>query len=595
MELRFYLRVLQQRKWVIILTTFVTLIVIAIGTYFATPIYQSSAILRVSIAASGLTNYYELNYSERLMNTYIEIATSGPVITELVKRFNLIEPPEITAEMLPNTELIKITVEDANPQLAMDVANDLADILISQSDQFYKGSGKSQQEILKEQLSQVQAEIAQAQQEYDKLMTQTPPTQSPEDVENFLTAKQSLESKQETYELLLEQFIAADPNQQKTIGEQLDQIRIEISQAQNDYDSLKAKIPPTQTSAEIEKINNAKQNLDFKQNTYETLTNEYNTARLQDALQANLLSVVEPAVFPEKPVKPNVFLNITLGILVGLIGGLGLVFIFENLDTTLYSTDQIESLTKSPILARIPKAKKPQLNICLNGYSPFANAFQNLRAKIQLVNSQKLPKAIMIMSAEPMQGKSTVVSNLAFSLAQAGKKVVVVDADLRLPTLHKLFNVSNELGIENIHNNNTNPGLLLQESPYGGVMVLPSGSHNVDPLQLLASPEMDKLIKNLSKDFDIILFDTPAFLVGTDVAVLARKVDNIILVVRRAHANRSALQAVLKFLGDYPDQFIGVVINQAEVTKNYYYHVHKGNSKNNNHLKTSKIEKEKTA
>jgi len=594
MELIYYIRILLQRKWVIITTTFATLIAIAIGTYYATPIYQASTTLRVSIAASGLTNYYELNYSERLMNTYIEIATSGPVLKELMQHLNLGEPPEITAEMLTNTELIKITVEDTNPRQAMEAANALADILISQSDQFYSGSGKSQQEILKEQLSQVQAEVAQAQQEYDKLATQIPPTQSPENVGNLLTAKQSLESKQKTYEILLDQFISGDINQQKIIGEQLDQIRTEIEQSQKDYDALRSQIPPTQSPAEIEKINSAKQSLELKQTTYETLTNEYNNARLQDALQANMLSVVEPAVLPDKPFKPNVLLNITLGIVVGLFGGLGLVVVFENLDTTLYSTEQIESFTKSPILAKIPKANKHQLNICLNDYSPFAEAFRNLRVKIQLANNQQLPKVLMIMSAEPKQGKSTIVSNLAFSLTQAGKRVVVVDADLRLPTLHKLFNVDNEFGLENIQNDTVNPGKTLQTSPYCDVMVLPSSSRIADPLQLLASPEMDKLILNLSKEFDIILLDTPAFIVGSDVAVLAQKVDNIILVVRRAHANRNSFQATLNFLNEYPDQFIGLVINQAEMSKNYYYHTQKQNTNNYvNNIKAQSIEKDK--
>jgi capsular exopolysaccharide synthesis family protein len=578
MELKNYLRILWQRKWVIFVTTFITLLVVAIGTYLATPIYQASTTLRVSVAASGLTSYYELNYTERLMNTYIEIVTSGPVLEELQRRLNLTKPPQINAEILPNTELIKITVEDVNPTIATNAANALAGIVVTQSDQFYSGSGKSQQEILSEQLAQSKAEIIQAQEAYDALITQIPPTQSPADEEKINTAKQSLESRQATYETLLEQFTTSGESQQKILGEQLNLIRTEIVQAQQDYDTLVTQIPPTQSPVDAEKINAANQSLDFKQKTYETLLDEYNSARLQEAMRANMLSVVEPAVIPDTPFKPKVFLNVALGLVIGLVVGIGLVFVFENLDTTLYTTGEIEAITNTTTLAKIPKANKKQLNISLNGYSPYAEAFRNLRVKLQLVNNQQLPKVLLIMSAEPKQGKSTIVSNLAFTLTKYGKKVVVIDADMRLPTLHRLFDVSNEYGLDDVLENQVELEKALQESRFDGVRVLTSGSHPADPLQLLGSPQMDKLIKSLCKQFDTILLDTPALLAGTDVAVLAPKVDSLMLVVRRTYAKRETVQAASKFLSEYPDKFIGLVVNQVEASNSYYYHEYKSSA-----------------
>jgi succinoglycan biosynthesis transport protein ExoP len=140
MDLKRYIDILWRRKAIIILTAAVTLVVVAIGTYLATPVYEALSVLRVATStgtqASSSVDYM---YTDRLMNTYVEIATSRPVIIELTQRLDLTQPPNIKAEIVPNTELIKITVEHTNPQIAAMAANTLAEILIAQSNQLYSG------------------------------------------------------------------------------------------------------------------------------------------------------------------------------------------------------------------------------------------------------------------------------------------------------------------------------------------------------------------------------------------------------------------------------------------------------------------------
>jgi len=523
MELRNYIAILWRRKWVIAVTVAVTVTVTVAGTLMMTPTYEASTTLRVATALGGSVNYTDYRYAELLMNTYTKIATSGPVLEELVHRLGLDEPPQIEVEILPNTELMQITVEDLNPVLAALAANTLAETLIFQSEELYSGGGRSAQEILGQQLAQIERELDQARGEYENLAAQ-----SPEDSERIAAASRAVALKEQTYAMLLEQ---------------------------------------------------------------------YEQARIREAIRANALSVVEPAVIPEAPFKLRKALNIALGFMVGLAGGVGLAFLFENLDTTLYTAQQIEQVTELSTLGKIPTVRRQQQIAFFNGSSPQGEALRRLRTNIFSLDHDVPLKTLLVTSAEPREGKSTVVANLAFSIAQSGRKVIAVDGDLRRPTLHKIFDLSNEIGLSSILRQKVAPddilssfltfddlpvsGILKQEaaldkavqdSNIPGVWVLTSGPLPPDPAELLGSPQMAALIEQLAQQFDVVLLDTPALLAVTDAAVLAPIVDGVVLVVGRAQARREAVQAACQHLADVRANSIGLVVNRAEQDGSYSHY-----------------------
>jgi len=531
MELRKYLELFWGKKGLIILTTIVTMVVVATGTYMMTPIYQASALLRIAAATGGSIEYSNYMYIDRLQNTYVEIITSKPILDELKQRLNLNElPKKISVEILPNTELLKITVEDANPIIAAQVANTLLDILIEQSEQLYSGSGKTSVEILTEQLAQTQIEIDRARQVYENLVIQSfelPPT-----------------------------------------------INISPTITLSSTTALIPTIPLTQevsntviTNADLDAANQA---LRLKQETYAMLLSEYDKARIRESIRANMLSVVDPAVVPETPSKPRVGLNLALGLIIGMIGGTGLAFFFEYLDPILYTTEQIEALTGLTTLARIPKINKKQANISQDGFSIKAEAFRNLRTKIQLIDRQRSIKILLMISAEPGQGKSMIVANLAFSLSEAGKRVLAIDGDLRLPKLNKFTVVPNKMGLTEVLEEKIEIEEAIQKSLYNGLFVLTSGSRPDDPATLLGSPQMGTLIKSAGQLYDYILIDTPALIAAADVAMLTHMVDGLILVVKRGYAKRKAVELATKFLEGYPEKTLGVVVNHSEPSENYY-------------------------
>ena len=498
MELKDYLGILSRRKWVILLTLVVTVVVVSISTYLTTPVYQATAVFRIAVSSGGPLSFSDYTYADQLMNTYVEMATRRPVLEELMQRLTLSRAPNIKAEIIPNTELIKITVEDTDPKLAAKAANTLVDILIAQGNQLYIGGGKHLSEVLGEQLTQIQTDMDQTRTEYEKLLLQTP--------------------------------------------------------------------------AAPDEIDTTKQVLQLKQSNYATLLGQYQQARFREEIQGSMITVFETAIVPGTPSRPRVLLNILMGLAVGLLGGLGLAFLFENLDTTLYTTEHIESVTKLMAFAKIPKANKKQRLIFQDVFSPIAEAFRNLATNIQQSNQRKALRVLLVMGAEPNQGKSLIVSQLAVSLAEFGKNVVVVDCDIRRPTLHNYFGLSNTFGLTDVLEQRMNLETALQKSSCDGVSVLASGPLPSHTSKLLGSPQMTNLINSLRLKFDYVLLDTPALLGIADVAALIQKAGGILWVVRRTYAKRQSVEAARQFLAGLSDKSISLIINQAEKGGSYGYY-----------------------
>ena len=506
MELKGYIQILLRRKWVVLVTLAVTTFIVAVGTLMMNPTYKATTTIRIAISAAGTGSYSDSVYADRLINTYVKVATSGPVIEELMKQLSLQKPPQVTVEAIPNTELIQISVEDEDPNLATSTANTLANILIDQSKNLYTGGEKSAQDILGEQLKQIETELNQARQDYETLV----------------------------------------------------------------YNSPK----------EVDKITAASQIIVLKQKTYATLLDQYEQARVREALRANIVSVIDPAAFPLAPSKPRILLNIALGILVGLVGGIGLAFLFENLDSTLNTSEQIEKSTWLPSLGMVPNAKITKQLVYKNGGSPYGDAFRRIRTNLLTLNQDTPLQTLLVASSEQGEGKSTIVSNLASVLAKSGQKVAVVDCDMRLPSQQKIFNLSNDQGLSDVLMQKIALETAIQQSSIPGVQVLTSGSNIRNPAELLGSPQMSEVIKQLCQHFDNILLDSPSILDVPDAVALAPQVDGVILVVSQAHSQRELVREACKQLSDVKARTIGVIINRTEQNGSYHYYKRKKTPEN---------------
>lgn len=500
---RSYPAILWHRKWLILATTIATVLVVLFGMLLVTPQYEATARLRVFTAARGSVDWvdYDIAYTERLMNTYSQLATSGPVLQELAQRFNLAQLPRIRAEVVPDTELMQIDVEGDDPALVTAVANSLAQILVARSVE-YAGGGRTAQDILSEQLAQAEADLNQAQLAYVEALGSSP--------------------------------------------------------------------------ADSSRVAALSRDVDLKQEVYTALLQQYERTRVAEELRTNALSIVEPATLPQEPSKPNWMANLFLGGLVGLIAGTGLAFLFERLDTRVQSTEEIEEITDLPTLGRIPYVRKGPAHVFLGDSIPAQEAYLRLQAKLDAGVQAGGLRSILVTSPEPGEGKSAVVANLAQALALAGRRVIIVDANLRRPVMHHILDVSNKVGLSNVLRQEWTVREAVQTTRIPGVWALTSGTPHPNPAQLLTSAGLPGLFEELAAPFDVILLDSPPVLAVADPALLAPLVDGVLLTVGRAQTKRESIEAAIEGLVGVGASLLGVVINWAEPTKDLRYYRYYG-------------------
>ncbi len=285
-----------------------------------------------------------------------------------------------------------------------------------------------------------------------------------------------------------------------------------------------------------------------------------------------MVEIVRRAEPGKDPVRPNKTLNIVLGVVVGLIVGIGLAFFIEYLDTSVKTIDEVERAFQAPVLGVIPQ------NV---GYlleegpdSQHAEAYRVLRTHFLFSRKDDKLNSIVIISAGMGEGKSTTGLNLATVFAQAGQRVVIVDSDLRRPTLHKILRVSNNVGLTNYLLKQNSLEEVIQTTPVPMLDFMASGKLPSSSMSILNSPQMKDLIAELKQRYDFVFFDSPPILGVSDAAVLASEVDMAIQVIQYRRypqpMNIRAKQLIEKAGGN----LVGIVLNNITMSQDegYYYY-----------------------
>ena len=217
-----------------------------------------------------------------------------------------------------------------------------------------------------------------------------------------------------------------------------------------------------------------------------------------------------------------------------------------------------------------------QLITVSNPRSPIAEAYRTLRTNIQFSSLDRPLQTLLVTSTTPEEGKSTTLANLAVTFAQAGHRVILVDADLRRPMLHKLFGLPNSIGLTSLFIADAPGSLPLQETEVPNLMLLPSGPQPPNPSELLGSQRMDKVIAALKEASDYVLFDCPPIIAVTDAAVLGRKVDGVLLVVSAGKTKRDHAARAKLLLEKVNANLLGVVLTNAKLDMRLYQYYTQG-------------------
>lgn len=296
------------------------------------------------------------------------------------------------------------------------------------------------------------------------------------------------------------------------------------------------------------------------------------TQTMELAMPRFAVSIKQKAEPPSFPARPRVRLNLMLGALVGLVVGLGLAFFIEYLDTSVKTMEDVEDLLDVPVLAIIPQHIK-LLHKEL-GDKPDAEAYRILRTNIEFNRKSPETNTVSIVSGGPGEGKSTTLANLAFICAQGGYSTLIVDADLRRPIQHELFDVSNNVGLTNYLTTEMPLDEVIASTGIENLSILPSGVLPSDAVGILNSQRMSDMIAELKLGYDIILFDSPPMLGVSDASVLASEVDQTVIVVQHRRFPRAMLTRVKQAILGVGGTILGVVLNNVDLKhdQNYYYY-----------------------
>ncbi|MDZ4180968.1 MAG: polysaccharide biosynthesis tyrosine autokinase [Coriobacteriia bacterium] len=299
---------------------------------------------------------------------------------------------------------------------------------------------------------------------------------------------------------------------------------------------------------------------------YTTLAAKLEELRIQAQLEVGSGRIVSPAAVAEEPVEPSPLRNTALGLVVGLVFGLGLAFLYEYLDNTIKSSEEAEKLLGVPVLGLIPaekydKDERRRASIITHPGSAAAEAYRVLRNNLDYINFQHDLKTLLVTSAAPAEGKSTVAANLTAGLAQAGKKVVLVACDFRKPTAQQFFGVPNVIGLSDVlAGSRTLKSALQRPMDNLDLLVLTSGKLPPNPSELLGSEKMKTLLDELKQWADWVIIDTPPLLAVADGAAVARYSDGVLLVTKGGSSTREAVKKAGEMLESAGGRLIGSTV-----------------------------------
>jgi capsular exopolysaccharide synthesis family protein len=286
----------------------------------------------------------------------------------------------------------------------------------------------------------------------------------------------------------------------------------------------------------------------------------------------SMVKVIDKASKPEKPDRPSIKINVSLGIVFGLILGVGLAFFIEYLDTSVKTIDDVERALQAPVLAVIPQNVGTLL---FEGpESPHAEAYRVLRTNILFARKDPTFNTMTVVSAGAGEGKSTTLFNLATTFAQNGARVLVVDSDLRRPSIHKILNVSNSIGLTNFLLNQNTLEEVIQRTSLASLDVLPSGKLPSSSMGILSSPQMKALIGELKRRYDFVFFDSPPIMGISDAAILASEVDLVMQVIQYRRYPQPMTIRAKQMIQKVGGNLLGIVLNNINMSsdENYYYY-----------------------
>ncbi len=346
-----------------------------------------------------------------------------------------------------------------------------------------------------------------------------------------------------------------------------------------------------------------KRDVELDKQLYEGLLRQMNEAGISSKLDAPSARVVEAAQVPESSIRPRVAYNLALGAFAGITLAIGFVFFQEHIQDTFHTEDDVETYLHLPLLAVVPAAPIRNLTnaewsfagknsprfIGLadhttnvdpeswfrldrdgNNYFELSESIRNLRTSLLFAQNGAFPHSILISSAVPSEGKTTISANLSVALAQLGKRVLSIDGDLRRPSVHRIFSMSNSTGLAEYLQGHGDWQEVIRPSGVHNLHVIVSGNRPSNPAELLSSQRMEDLLRHARSQYDVVVVDSPTLLHMADSRLLASYVEAVVLVIKSGDTPKKLVKEAFANLRSVSARVIGVVLNCVDLRNEEY-------------------------
>lgn len=610
MEIRQYLLLFRKWAWLLILGGVIGGTVSYVYSKLQPDLYQTSTKIMVSAAQDQGNQYYYTAYNDiQLAQSYAQIINTEPMMQALSAKLGY-PVNSVGVQSKPDSQVIVLTASDGDPKRAAEIANTLVDVFIEYIGTTQDKRYKDTEDSLKAQITQVEGQITTLQSQMSQVTQSTLETQKQQieaqtkRIEDMLASTNTEAIQIETQ---LDTFIPtpavtntpapswiiptatpvpvptptlspADMVKYKELQTRRDQLSEMRTLYQQAYGNLlvlqqQANTDPALRQAQLQNT------LALYQQIYSSLLTSYENVRLSRLRGTPNITQIAKASVPGAPVSPQPLRSGLMGAMAGVLIMGAIAFLIEYLDDTLKTPEDVTQRLHVPVIGLIGeldhhKSRKREIEagvfVAENPLSPVTEAFRTLRTNLDFASVDKPIRTILVTSSGPSEGKSTLAVNLAAVIAQGGRKVILLDADLRRPAIHRYLGIPNRKGLTNLFRDLTELPNVMVEFGNPPMSVITSGELPPNPSELLASDRMEKILSELKEVSDIVIIDTPPAIISDSIA-LSPKVDGVLIVIEPGGTRIGPAQVLMEQLQRSGARVVGVVLNPISRRSSHYY------------------------
>ncbi len=600
MELKQYMMLLKHWAWLLILGLALGIGAAYAYTHYQTPTYQASTKILIMRAPEDTTLVLSSLNDQQYAQTFTELLVTRPVIDATSKRLGYrVSAGQIDAQRIPDAQIIQVTVEDSDPQRTADIANTLVTVFLEQNEQLQASRFASSEESLDAQRQQVEKQISDLRNQLTQVNVQNYQSRIQEVTTTISNLQAEILDLQK--EIVSLQFpkdpittedsrgrpyqITPTPSLQENTDltlkqARLDELRSLLKLYQEIYVrfSVAADTPGNDSSLSADQIQAA---LNLYEQIYANILNNYEAVRLARLKSTPNVVQVEAAAPSRNPISPRPMTNMMLGGIVGLLVTGVIAYLIEYLDDTLRTQDEVADVLQLPVLGYIGEMSRSSMKngkagqpyVVSQPRSPIAEAFRSLRTNLEFAELDKPLKTILVTSPSLSEGKTTIAVNLAYVIAQTGKQVILLDADMRKPRVHHDMGIPNRTGLSDVLRDHATLQSVTQPTSEPWLSVITSGSLPPNPVEVLSSEKMANILSELKGQADVVIVDGPPFLLA-DASLLSVKADGVLVVIQLNRTQASAALIMLEQLQRVGARILGVALNRIDLKDTNFYYKH---------------------